>query len=132
MYHQAPPPPHAPPAPGRGRLTRRQLTISAAAVAAVPILLVAGVALSPSKLERAGKAISGECSTPVIERAEVRFVADYANTGCLLAIRAQLVELGFDRGDLETAAERPVTAGGYRLVLTERPGMSPVGTITAD
>lgn len=117
MHYQAdPPPPAVPPAPTYPqprRLTRRQLTISIGAVAAFPVLLVAFAMLSPSKLERAGDAIGRECFVQENTGDRLRFTANYKSTECLLATRAQLEELGFDRGDLEDAADRQVTAGRY-------------------
>ncbi len=135
MYHQAPPPPYAPPPPavppGRRALTRRQLGISIAAVVAVPVLLIAAMALQPSKLEQAGQAIDGSCFTQEITDKRIRFTANYKSVDCLLTIRAQLERLGFDRGALEDGADGPVRAGRYRLTTATDPAASPVVTITA-
>lgn len=133
MYHQAPPP-YAPPPPapaGRRRLTRRQLGISIGAVVAVPVLLVVALALQPSKLEQAGQAIGKDCFTQAISDKQIQFTANYKSIPCLLTIRAQLEELGFDRGALEDGADRPVRAGRYRLITAREPIASPVVTITA-
>ena len=94
-------------------LSRRQKLISGGVVVSLPFMIMAGVALSPSKLERAGEAIERECPVQEIERGRIRFSADYGSIDCLLTIRAQLVELGFDRGDLEDAADGPVETGRY-------------------
>ena len=87
-------------------LSRRQKLISGGVVVSLPFMIMAGVALSPSKLERAGEAIERECPAQEIERGRIRFSADYGSIDCLLTIRAQLVELGFDRGDLEGLVEK--------------------------
>ncbi len=133
--HQAPPPPYAPPPPAvppaRRALTRRQLVISIAAVVAVPVLLIAAMALQPSKLEQAGQAIDRDCFTQAISDKQIQFTANYKSIPCLLTIRAQLEELGFDRGALEDGADRPVRAGRYRLTTAREPITSPVVTITA-
>lgn len=132
----SPPAPVVPPPPvlpERRRLTRRQLTISIGAVLVLPVLLVVGAALQPSKLERAGKAIGGECFTQEVSSDRIRFTANYKSVDCLLVIRAQLEELGFDRGALEDGADAPVRAGRYRLTVDDAAGPSqPTVTITAE
>lgn len=107
-------------------LTRRQKLISGAAVVAAPILTVAFVALSPSKLQRAGQAIDGPCFTQEIGRRQIRFTANYQSVGCLLAIRAQLERLGFERGDLEDSADGAVVADRYVMTSGQVDGRGPL------
>jgi len=98
---------------------------------AVPVLLVVALALQPSQLEQAGQAIGKDCFTQAISDKQIQFTANYKSIPCLLTIRAQLEELGFDRGALEDGADRPVRAGRYQLTTAREPITSPVVTITA-
>lgn len=113
----APPPPAA---PARRPLTRRQRRITAAGLAFVVLGVAALPLLRRSELEQAGHTIGRDCTATTTTEAELRFTADYGSTACLLATREQLERLGFDRGDLERAADRPVTAGRYTMTAVER------------
>ena len=107
-------------------LSRRQKLISGGAVVSLPFLFAAGIALTPSKLERAGKAIDGDCFTQQLSRDRMRVSANYPSVDCLLTIRAQLVELGFDRGDLEASADGPVRTDRYVMTAGQVDGRGPL------
>lgn len=113
-------------------LTRRQKLISGGVVAALPLLILAGVALSPSKLERTGEAIGRECPILDTGRDRLRFTVDYGDARCAATARAELQGLGFQARDLEASAERAVTAGRWSMTAGQVDGRGPlVVTVTS-